>query len=138
MAVTACVTDQAKQDWFNGVHQPADTYKTALYTQAGASLGQSTTAYTASGEITGTGYTATGVSMAGFTVSLSTHTAYIDWSTDPSWTSATITADAAMIYNSSRSNKTLALLTFTSTVSTNGTWTLQLPAPGASAIITMT
>jgi hypothetical protein len=137
MATTAAVTNQFKQDILNGVHQPGDTYKVALYTSAGATLNNSTTAYTATGEITGTGYTAGGVAMAGFTVSISTNTAYIDWSTDPSWASSTITADTALIYNSTRTNKAIAVLTFSSTSSTAGTWTLVLPAPGATATVTL-
>lgn len=135
MAVTAAFTNQAKQDFLNGVHQPTDVYKVALYTQAAASLDKTTTAYTATGEVTGVGYTAAGLNMTGFTVGISGDTAYIDWSTDPAWTTATITADAALIYNSSRTNKAIAVLTFTTTTSTAGTWTLQLPAPGVTAIV---
>jgi hypothetical protein len=135
MASTAAVTDQAKQDWLNGVNQPGDTYMVALYNPG--TLSKSTTAYTSSGEISGTGYTAGGVALSGFTVSLSGDTAYIDWTTDPSWTNSTITASTALIYNATRSNKALAVLTFTSTSSTAGTWTLQLPAPGVTATITL-
>lgn len=113
-------------------HTAADVYKVALYTQAAATLSKSTTAYTATGEVSGTGYSAGGATLSGFSVTLDTDTAILDWTADPSWASATITADAALIYNSSRSNKAVAVLTFTSTSSTNGTWTLQLPAPAAA------
>lgn len=134
MAVTQAFTNQAKQDFLNGVHQPGDVYKVALYTQAAASLDKNTTAYTATGEVTGTGYSAGGATLTGFAVGLSGDTAYMSFA-DASWAAATITADAALIYNSSRSNKAIAVLTFGSTVSTVGTWTLDLPAAGASAII---
>lgn len=137
MPTTAAFTNQLKQDLFNGVHVSTDVYKCALYTTAAATLNASTTAYTATGEITGTGYTATGTTLAGFTVGLSTNTAYLTF-TNPSWTSSTITADTALIYNSSKSNKALCVLTFTSTSSSNGTWTLQLPAAGASSTMTIT
>lgn len=136
MGATACVTDQFKQDLLNGRAFSSDTIKIALYTAASASLGKSTTAYTTTGEITGTGYTAGGQTLSGFTVGLSGDTAYLTW-TNPSWTSATITADTALIYDSSNSNHAIAVLTFGSTTSTNGTWTLQFPAAGASAVITI-
>lgn len=137
MPVTACVTDQYKQDVMNGVHQPTDAYKIALYLQANATLDKTTTAYTVTGEISGTGYAAGGLTLTGFTVGLSGDTAYLTFS-NPVWNNATFTADAAVIYNSTRTNKAVAVLTFNSTTSTGASWTLQLPAAGASAIITLT
>jgi hypothetical protein len=139
MAFAAAVTDQFKQDILNGVHQPGDTYKIALYLQSGATdKNKSSTTYNTTGELaTAGGYTQGGIALTGFTVGLSTDTAYIDWSTDPSWTSASFTADAAVIYNSSRSSKVLCVLSFGSTTATAGTFTVQLPAPGASATITI-
>lgn len=134
MAVTSAFTNQAKQDFLNGVHQSGDTYKCALYTQAAASLDKNTTAYTASGEITGTGYVAGGATVSGFSVSITSDTAHLSF-TDPVWSNTTQTADAALIYNSSKSNKALCVLAFTSATSTNGTWTLDLPAAGASALM---
>jgi len=139
MAFAAAVTNQFKQDVLNGVHQPADVYKIALYAQAAATDKNNTaTTYNTTGELAAAGgYTQGGISLAGFTVSLSGNTAYIDWSTDPSWPSASFTADAAVIYNSTRSNKILAVLAFGTTTATNGTFTVQLPAPGATAVITL-
>jgi len=138
MAFSACITDQFKQDILNGVHQSGDTYKIALYTQAAATtLNKSITAYTTTGELaTGSGYTRDSKALTSFTVGLSGDTAYIDFD-DPSWTSASFTADAALIYNSSRSNKAMAVLAFGSTTATSGTFTVQFPAPGASAVITI-
>lgn len=135
MASTAAICNSYKQEILQGIHLAADTYMVALYNPG--TLDKTTTAYTATGEITGTGYTAGGVAMSGFTVSISGDTAYIDWTTDPSWSSATITASTALIYNATRSNKAVAVLTFTQTSSTNGLWTLVLPAAGASATITL-
>jgi hypothetical protein len=135
MAVTSAFTNQAKQDFLNGVHQSGDVYKCALYTQAAATLNKDTTAYTTTGEIAnGNGYTTGGATLAGFSVSITGDTAHLSF-TDPQWTTATITADAALIYNSSKSNKALCSLAFTSASSTNGTWTLDLPAAGASALM---
>jgi hypothetical protein len=68
---------------------------------------------------------------------MSGDTAYIDWTTDPSWASASFTADCAVIYNSSRSNKVLAVISFGTTTATNGTFTVTLPAPGATATVTI-
>ena len=113
-------------------HTAADVYKIALYTDAAATLSKSTTAYTATGEITGTGYTAGGMALAGFSVTLDTDTAILDWTTDPVWSTATITADTALIYNSSRSNKAVAVVKFTSASSTAAAFTVQLPAPVAA------
>jgi hypothetical protein len=144
MAFAAAVTDQFKQDILNGVHQPGDVYKIVLITQAaGTTCNKTTTNYSGgsvnvNGELaTAGGYTQGGISLSGFTVALSTDTAYIDWTTDPSWTSASFTSDGAVIYNSSRSNKALCVLSFGSTTATNGTFTVQLPAPGATATITV-
>jgi hypothetical protein len=139
MAFAAAITDQFKQDILNGVHQPGDTYKIALAVQSTATdWNKSLTTYASTHELaTAGGYTQGGIALTGFTVGLSTDTAYIDWSTDPSWASASFTADCAMIYNSSRSNKVLCILSFGSTTATSGTFTVQLPAPGASATITI-
>lgn len=133
MAVTAAICNSFKTELLAMTpHTAADVYKVALYTQAAASLDKNTTAYTTTGEITGTGYSAGGIALTGFTVTLFTDTAVLDWTTDPSWPSSTITADAALIYNSSRTNKAVAVLTFTSASSTSGTWTLALPTPAAA------
>lgn len=137
MSVTACVTDQMKQDILNGINWSGHTFKMALYVAASSSLGPSTTIYTVSGEVTGSGYSAGGMSLSGFSVGLSTNTAYLTFS-NPSWTSSTITADTAMIYDSSNSNHTLCILSFTSASSTSGTFTVSLPAAGASSTITLT
>ena len=134
MAATQALTNQAKQDFLNGVHQPGDVYKVALYTQAAASLDKDTTAYTATGEISGTGYSAGGLTLSGFSVGLTADTAHLSFA-DAVWSGATITADCAMIYNSSKSNKAIAILTFTSASSTGANWTLDFPAAGASALI---
>ena len=133
MAVTAAVCDSYTQEVLSGTHTNTDTYKIALYTAASATLNASTTAYTATGEISGTGYTAGGQTLTGFTTSVDTGVAILDFTTDPSWANSTITADSALIYNSSKSNKAVAVLSFTSTSSTNGTWTLTFPAATAAA-----
>ncbi|SRR6266481_3332749 len=139
MAFGAAITDQFKQDILSGLHQTGDTYKIALGTQAAATTwNKSLVTYTTSGELaTAGGYTQGGITIATYTVGLSTDTAYVDFTVDPSWASASFTADCAVIYNSTRSNKVLCVLSFGSTTATSGTFTVQLPAAGASATITI-
>jgi hypothetical protein len=136
MAITAALCNSYKQEILQGIHLAADTYNIALYTSA-ATLSKSTTAYSATNEVAnGSGYTTGGLAMSGFTTGLSTDTAYIDWTVDPSWASATFNADGALIYNVTRSNKAVAVLSFGGTITaTNGTFLITLPAAGASAII---
>ena len=118
MATTAALCDSFKQELLGmATHVSTDVFKIALYTSAAATLNKSTTAYTATGEITGTGYTAGGMALSGLASSLDTDTGILTFS-NPAWTSATITADTALIYNSSKSNKAVAVLTFTSATAT--------------------
>ena len=133
MTTTAAFVNSFKQELLAMTpHTAADVYKIALYTDAAATLNKGTTAYTATGEITGTGYTAGGATLVGFATSLDTDTAILDWTTDPTWPTSTITADTALIYNSSRSNKAVAVVKFTSATSTAATFTVQLPAATAA------
>jgi hypothetical protein len=137
VTITNAMCNQFKVDCLNGVHQPGDTYKIALYLDATATLNKSTTAYTSTGEVAATGgYTAGGVALSGFAVALSGDTGYMSF-TDPAISSATITADGALVYNSSRSNTAMCAIKFTNApvTSTNGTFTVDLPAAGASALL---
>lgn len=134
MPVVQGVTLQFKEDLLNGVHQPGDTYKIALYTQAAANLNKNTTAYTATGEVSGPNYVAGGVVLSGRTVSGSGDMKYLDFD-DAVFASVTITADAAMIYNASKSNKTLANFTFASASATAGNFTVQMPNPASDPLI---
>lgn len=135
MAITQAFCNSFKQEVLQGVHVSTDVYKIALYTSV-ATLSKATTAYSATNEVSGSGYTAGGATLSGFTTALDTDTAYIDWTTDPSWPAATITARGALIYNSSRSNKAVAVLDFGSDiVSTNGTFSVTLPAAAAATAL---
>jgi hypothetical protein len=123
-----------KQQLFLGEHDlDTDVIKMALYISA-ATLDASTTVYSTSNEVSssGTNYTAGGNTLTGATVSLSGTTAFVDFA-DTSWTTATFTARGALIYNSSKSNKAIAVLDFGSDkTSTSGTFTVQMPANTAS------
>lgn len=134
MAITTAICNSYKQEILEGVHASTDTYKIALFTDA-VTLSASTTAYSTTNEVSGTGYTAGGVTLSGFSSGLSGSTAYLTFS-DPSWANATITARGCLIYNSSKSNKAVAAFDFGSNVtSTNGTFTVDFPVAGASALI---
>lgn len=134
MAITSAICSSYKQEILEGVHASGDTYKIALYTSS-ANLSAATTAYSSTNEVTGTGYSAGGVVLSGFSTGLSSTTAYLTFS-DPSWANATITARGCLIYNSSKSNKAVAVFDFGQNVtSTSGTFTVDLPAAGASALI---
>ena len=132
MAITQAIPTSFKAEILQGIHDSADTYKMALYTSA-ATLGAATTDYTTTNEVVGIGYTAGGVTLSGFNVSTSGTTAILDFTTDPSWENATITARGALIYNSSKSNKAVYVLDFGSDItSTNGTFAVTLPTPDAT------
>lgn len=114
----------------------ADTFKIALFTSS-ATLGASTTAYATTNEVSGTGYTAGGNTLSVSQVPTSTSTtAWLDFS-DSTWSTATITANGALIYNSTQSNKAVAVLAFGGDkTSTAGDFTVVFPtADSSNAII---
>ena len=136
MAITAAFPNQAKLDALVALCPPANVYKIALYTSA-ATLSKATTVYAATNEVVGTGYTAGGQTLAGIVQSIDTDTAIMDFTTDPSWASSTITARGAVIYDSTNGNKVRAVLDFGADItSTAGTFLVTLPvAAAATAVI---
>lgn len=109
--ITAGLTNSFKEQLLLGVHDfSVDTLKMALYT-SDAELGPTTTEYTATAEVSGTGYTATGQVLTGVTVSLSQGVAYVSFD-DPTWTASTFTTRGALIYNVTKSNKSIGVLNF--------------------------
>jgi hypothetical protein len=113
----------------------ADTFKAALYL-ASATINASTAAYSATGEVTGTNYTAGGVNVTNATAPIATNSsvtagvAYWTPSASISYTTVTLTTafDCVLIYNSSQSNKAVSVHTFGSQTITAGTFTLTMPA----------
>ena len=135
MAITQAMCTSFKSEILQEGHQMAtDTIKLALFTSS-ASLGAGTTAYSTSNEVSGTGYTAGGVTLTSTTVSTTGTTAFFD-ADDPEFTSASFTARGALIYNSTNSDKAIAVLDFGGdfTVS-SGTFKIVFPAAGTNAII---
>jgi hypothetical protein len=111
--ITAGLTNSFKEQLLLGVHDfETDVMKIALYT-SDAELGPLTTAYTTAGEVSGTGYSAPGLTLTGVTVSLSESNgiAYVSFD-NPTWNAATFATRGALIYNSSKSNKSVAVLNF--------------------------
>lgn len=142
MAITQEICNSFKQELFTGTHDftlsTGDVFKIALYTST-ATINKSTTAYSATNEVAGTGYTAGGNTLTNVTPVLSGDVALIDFA-DTQWTTATFTAAGALIYNSTDANKAVAVLSFggDQTVS-SGTFTIQFPTADASnAIIRIT
>lgn len=134
MAITSALCNSFKQEILEGVHATTDTYKIALFTSS-AELNAATSAYSATNEASGTGYDAGGKVLSGLSTGLSGSTAYLTFS-DPIWLDATITARGCLIYNSSKSNKAVAVFDFGSDIiSVNGTFTVDFPAAGASSLI---
>lgn len=135
MSIQTAICLSYKQEILEGVHSSGDTYKVALYTDA-ASLNSSTAAYSSTNEVSsGNGYTTGGETLSNFQSGLDGDRAYITFD-DPEWTSATITARGCLIYNSSKSNKAVAVFDFGMNVSsTNGTFKIDFPVAGAAALI---
>jgi hypothetical protein len=134
MALAQTLCSSFKQESWLGVHDlDTDVLKMALYTSA-ASLGADTTAYTLTGESSGTGYTAGGEILTNVQVLLSGTTAYVTFD-NPTWTGANFVARGALIYNTSKSNKAIAVLDFGADKTAGTTFTVQLPAATASTAL---
>ena len=146
MAITQAMATSFKVEMLDGFHNfgvgvirastAADVFKIALYTSS-ATLSATTTAYTTSNEVaTAGGYTAGGNTLAISQVPTSTTTtAWLDF-TDSTWTAATITANGAMIYNSTQGNKCVAILAFGGDkTSTAGDFTIIFPAANSTSAI---
>jgi hypothetical protein len=139
MANAQAMCTSFKTEILNGIHAlgtsvvragtGADSLKAALYL-ASASLGAGTTAYSATGEVTGTNYTAGGVAVTNATAPTSSGTtAY--WTPSASFTYTTVTLatafDCVLVYNSTQSNKAISVHTFGAQTITAGTFSLSMP-----------
>lgn len=146
MAISQSLCTSFKVEALNGIHAfgttvvraatTPDTFKIALYTSS-AVLNATTTAYTAVHEVPSTGnYTAGGNTLTVIAPTSSGTTAYLDFA-DSSWLVSTITANGALIYNSTQGNKAVAVLAFGGDKSSsNGDFTVQFPpADATNAII---
>ena len=152
MAITQALCTSFKQEILQGIHNftngsgggtttstgTGNTFKIALFTSS-ASLGASTTAYADSNQASGTGYSAGGNTLTNVTPTTSSTTALTDFA-DTTWSSSTITARGALIYNSSTTagsaNRAVAVLDFgTDKTTISGDFTITFPTADASSAI---
>lgn len=132
--IAQTLTTSFKEQLLLAVHDfSTDTFKIALYV-ATADLGPTTTVYTATGEVTGSGYVAGGIVLTGATVTVSGTTAFVDFAT--AVFTASVTARGALIYNASKGNKAVAVLDFGADKTSTTTLTVTMPAnTSTSALI---
>ena len=141
MANTSAICNSFKTEILKAVHNftasTGNTFKIALFTSS-ATIGAGTTAYAATGmnEMSGTGYTAGGKALSSVTPTLDSTTACCDFD-DISWTSATFTANACLIYNDTASgDPAVCAVAFGGDKSvSSGTFTIQFPAKAATTAI---
>ena len=145
MAITTAMCSTFKEELLGGVHDlDTDTLKLALIKASpSGTYGVATTNYSDvtgnSDEASGTGYSAGGGTLDSPVITLSGTTAFVDFA-DEAFSNVTVSADGCIIYNSSQSNKAIAVFDFGGTVSaTSGTLTVQFPTADASnAVIRLT
>jgi hypothetical protein len=132
MSILQTQTTSFKTELYTGVHNLAtNTLYIALYT-ANADLNESTTGYSATNEVSGTGYNPGGVLLTGVTINSSGYTAYVDFA-DVVF-NASVTARCALIYNVTQGNKSIAVLDFGSD-KTSTNFTITMPANTATAAL---
>lgn len=146
MANSQAVATSFKVEMFNGIHAfgttvvrgatTADVFKAALYLTS-ATIGAATTAYSATGEVTGTGYTGGGISFTWVAPTSSGTTAYSTPSASLTYSTVTIgPTDCLLLYNSSQSNRAIAAYTYTAQTVTAGNLVINMPtnAAGTAAL----
>jgi hypothetical protein len=138
MAITQATCTSFKQELLEAVHDfTSHVFKIALYSDS-ATLGAGTTVYSTDNEITntsGTAYTAGGKTLTTIAPTSSGTVAFVDFD-NISWTSASFTVRGALIYNSSASNKAVAVLDFGSNrVVSDDTFEVQFPVSSATTAV---
>ena len=138
MAITSAICSSFKQEVLVGTHNftvtSGNSFKLALYTSS-ATLGAATTAFTTTGQASGTNYTSGGSALTNITPVLSGTTAVCDFA-DLTFGTATVTARGCMIYNDTNSDKAVAIIDFGGDkTSTAGDFTVVFPSPTATGAI---
>lgn len=129
--ITPAITNSAKREFLQGVHQPGDVYNLALY-DAQASLSAETQFYSTAGEVIGEGYIAGGKTLTGYKIIEDDNAAILTFDA-ATWASSTIRARGALIYNASRNNRALATYDFGREISSlNNNFEVEMPAPTKS------
>lgn len=132
MAISQAMCSSYKEQLLGAVHDmDTDVFYIALYTSS-ATLSAATTIYAITDEVVAAGYTAGGNILSGAAITLSGTTAFVDFD-NSTWVTATITARGALIYNSSKGDKAVAVLDFGGDKSsTAGDFTVIMPTPDAA------
>lgn len=116
-----------REELLKAIHDlQTDTIKLALYTSS-ATLDEDTTVYSATNEITGTGYSAGGVVLTGVTINNLNGIVYVSFD-NAAWSPASFTAAGGLIYNSSKANRSIAVLSFGNDKTATNSFTVQMPA----------
>jgi hypothetical protein len=136
VSIVQTQTTSFKAELYEAIHNVlTDTLKIALYT-ANANINESTTAYTATNEVTGTGYVAGGqvITVSGGSIGTSGYTAYFTFN-NVLWSPASFTARCALIYNSSKANRSIAVLDFGSDKIATNTFSITMPQNTATTAL---
>lgn len=137
--IIQCITNSFRAEMLKAIHDlDTDVLKLALYTGL-ANLYPTTTAYTATGEVVASGYTAGGVVLTGVTINTGTASTtqpapvYVDFA--DAVFNAALTARGALIYNSSKANRSIAVIDFGADKTSTTTFTVQMPPNTANAAL---
>lgn len=137
-ANTAGLCNSFRLNWVDGTghNLSSDTIKAALYV-ANSSIGPGTTIYTTSGEVSGSGYTAGGVTVTHSTAPSLSGTTIIWTPSAIAFPSATLATafDCCLLYNASRSNKAICVVTFSATTISGAVFTVNMPANAAASAL---
>lgn len=126
--IEAGMVSRAKLDFLQGVHQPGDDYRIALYSDR-ADLGQETAKYTSAEEVRGQGYEVGGTKLKGYKSGIVDNAAYITFNT-VDWPNSSIAAQGALIYNASKANAAIVVIDFdTVQKSSIGLFRVEFPEP---------
>jgi len=133
------VPDSFKKELFQATHNfnssTGNTFQLALYSTVSGFTATGTTVYTTTNEVSGTGYSAGGTTLTNLGVAVGQNISYVDFA-DATFSTATITASCALIYNTSQSSKAVVVLDFGGDkTSTNGDFTIQFPAANSTSAI---
>jgi hypothetical protein len=133
------VPDSFKKELFQATHNfnssTGNTFQLALYSTVSGFTATGTTVYTTTNEVSGTGYSAGGTTLTNLGVAVGQNISYVDFA-DATFSTATITASCALIYNTTQSSKAVVVLDFGGDkTSTNGDFTIQFPAANSTSAI---
>jgi hypothetical protein len=134
MAIVQTQTTSFKAELYQAIHDlTTDVLKIALYT-GNATLNENTTVYGSDNEITGTGYVAGGKVVTGATIGTSGGVAFVNFD-DVEWNPGAFTARCALLYNSSKANRSIAVLDFGSDKTSTTTFKITMPPTGPTSAL---